>query len=145
MSDSPPLEFVDTNVLVYAHDQTAGSKRDVASRLLARFWQERCGALSIQVLQELAVNLTRKMPHPLTPTRVKGIVTALAEWRVYSPEPADVVQALELGERHQVSFWDAMILCSAARLGCRVVWSEDLNSGQVYSGVEVRNPFSPAT
>lgn len=142
MSDSLAPEFVDSNVLVYAHDRSAGRKRVIARALVDRLWEERTGSLSLQVLQEFAVNVTAKIPQPLSVAEAAGIVSALSEWRLHVPEPPDVVAALELQRRHQLSFWDAMILRSAARLGCRLLWSEDLNSGQVYDGVELRNPFA---
>lgn len=142
MSVSLPLEFVDSNVLVYAHDRSAGAKHEIARELLARLWQERSGALSIQALQEFTVNVTGKIPKPIGIPETLDILTALAEWRVHRPAARDVIEALEIKRRHQVSFWDAMILQSAASLGCRRLWSEDLSAGQSYNGVEVRNPFA---
>ena len=142
MSDRPPGEFVDSNVLVYAHDATAGRKREIARALLAKLWSEKRGALSIQTLQEFVVNATQKVPKPISVEEALDVVTALSDWTVHSPEPADVVEALKRKTRYKISFWDAMILESAACLGCDLVWSEDLNSGQIYDGVEVRNPFA---
>lgn len=141
MSASAALEFVDSNVLVYAHDRSAGQKQKTARALLDRLWQERCGALSIQVLQEFAVNVTAKIPRPLPAAEAGEVVTLLAQWHLHVPAPPDIVAALGLQHRHQISFWDAMILQSAVRLGCRRLWSEDLSSGQLYDGVELRNPF----
>lgn len=145
MSDELAGEFVDSNVLVYAHDVTAGRKWEIAKALVARLWKERRGYLSIQVLQEFAVNVTQKVPEPISNEEARDIVTALCDWTVHSPAPAEVVAALGSKVRHQISFWDAMILESAGRLGCRLVWSEDLSSGQIYDGIEVRNPFAEAT
>lgn len=141
MSGRPPLEFVDTNVLVYAHDRSAGAKQFAARALLARLWRERVGALSVQVLQEFAVNVTAKIARPLPAAEAAAVITALAEWRVFSPQAADVVAALDLRTRAQVSFWDALVIHSANQLGCRVLWTEDLNPGQRFGEVEVRNPF----
>ncbi len=142
MSDKPRVEFVDSNVLIYAHDVTAGRKREIARDLLARLWTEANGCLSIQTLQEFVVNATQKVPRPISTEQAQEIVTALSDWTVHSPEPADVVDALRRQARYKISFWDAMILGSAASLGCGLVWSEDLSSGQIYDGVEVRNPFA---
>ncbi len=143
MSASPAPEFVDSNVVVYAHDTTAGDKREAARALLARLWRERGGALSIQVLQEFAVTVTRKLPRPLALAEAREVLVALGEYLVHSPQPQDVVDALELQNREQLSFWDAMLVRSAARLGCRVLWSEDFQAGRTYDGVEIRNPFAP--
>ncbi len=141
MSDNSRGEFVDSNVLVYAHDVTAGRKREVAKQLLARLWIDGHGCLSIQTLQEFVVNATRKVPKPISVEEAQEVVTALSDWTVHSPEPADVVAALKRQGRYKISFWDAMILESAVCLGCDLMWSEDLSSGQIYDGVEVRNPF----
>ncbi len=135
-------ELVDTNILVYAHDRSAGRKREIAQALLARLWQEGSGCLSIQVLQEFAVNVTRKIPHPLSLAEAREVIDLLAEWQVHSPVPADVAAALRRQEEDRISFWDGMIVQSAHRLGCRILWSEDLNSGQTIAGVEIRNPFA---
>ncbi len=88
------------------------------------------------------VNATRKVPQPISIREAQDVVTALSDWTVHSPQAADVAAALDRQVRYQISFWDAMILESAARLGCARAWSEDLNSGQIYDGVEVRDPFA---
>jgi predicted nucleic acid-binding protein len=133
--------FVDTNVLVYAHDETAGEKRDRARSLLAELWKSGEGCLSIQVLQEFFVTVTRKVPKPLDAVLAAGIIADLSHWRVHSPGSDDVLSAIDSHRRQSISFWDAMIVCSAASLGCEILYSEDLNPGQVMEGVRVRNPF----
>lgn len=141
MSDRPRGEFVDSNVLIYAHDVTAGRKHLIAKDILIRLWTGRNGCLSIQTLQEFVVNATRKVAQPISSEQAQEVITALSDWTVHSPEPADVVSALKRQARYKISFWDAMILESAVCLDCGLVWSEDLSSGQIYDGVEVRNPF----
>lgn len=133
--------FVDTNVLVYAHDETAGRKRKVARELISGLWASRGGCVSVQVLQELYVNVTRKVPKPLATRDAATLIEDLSVWTVHSPGPRDVLSAIELQGRESVSFWDAMILTSARSLGCAVLYSEDLNPGQSYDGVRVVNPF----
>lgn len=134
--------FVDTNVLVYAHDATAGSKRETAVALVERLWDSGHGCVSIQVLQELFVTLTRKLPHPLQAEASTNAVEDFARWTVHAPVVEDVLAAIRLHERHGISFWDAMIVQSAAQLGCDVLYSEDLNAGQRYDGVLVVDPFA---
>jgi predicted nucleic acid-binding protein len=136
-------EFCDTNVLVYAYDETAGQKRTQASSVLDRLWKSGDGVISVQVLQELFVALTRKIPQPVSTPDARTIVADMATWRVVEPGPRDVLDAIDGATRWQVSFWDAMILTVAIRAGAGVVWSEDLNDGQTYDGAIVRNPFSP--
>jgi predicted nucleic acid-binding protein len=134
--------FVDTNVIVYAHDVTAGEKRVRASRLLTDLWESGLGCISIQVLQELFVTVTAKVPRPLPPATAAELVSDLAKWTVHSPGPDDVTAAIEIHQQENLSFWDSMIVRSAAALGCDILCSEDLNSGQRYAGVLVVNPFS---
>jgi predicted nucleic acid-binding protein len=134
-------QFVDTNVLVYAYDVTAGTKRDRARNLMEGLWNTRQGCLSVQVLQEFFVTTTRKIPRPLKALEAARIIEDLAHWHVHAPAAADVLAAVDVHRRTGVSFWDAMILRSATELGCGTVHSEDLNPGQEYDGVEVSNPF----
>ena len=136
-------QFVDTNVLIYAHDATAGDKRVLAKKLLAELWAEGNGCLSIQVLQEFYVTVTRKVRYPLAAEVARQQVEDLGQWLAHSPTVKDVIDAIQLQQRSNVSFWDAMLITSAQRLNCDVLWSEDLNSGQIISGVTIRNPFAP--
>lgn len=136
--------FVDTNILVYAYDRSAGKKHAIAASLVKDCWENETGHLSIQVLQEFVFNVTRKIASPLDPLAVQQIVTDLAHWRVHSPEVRDLLQALDFQERHHLTFWDAMVVQSAIRLDCKQLLSEDLNHGQVYGSVQVINPFREA-
>ncbi len=141
MSAGKDYQFVDTNILVYAHDTSAGAKRERAAQLVEELWNARTGCLSIQVLQELYVSLTRKVARPLSSSSAAQILADLSVWRVHRPEARDVLEAIELHRRYDISFWDAMILRSAGQLGCQVLWSEDLNHDQVYDGIRIVNPF----
>ena len=134
-------ELVDSNVVIYAHDPTSPDKHRAARALMERLWTERSGRLSVQVLQEFFWIATRKIPRPLAAKAALDIVRDLSAWPVFSPTAADVVAAGELAGASRISFWDAMILQAARRSGAEIVWSEDLNPGQVFEGVEVRNPF----
>ena len=134
-------QFVDANVLVYAHDVTAGAKHTRARALVEELWDTRQGCLSVQVLQEFFVTTTRKIPRPLEARAAAQIIADLAHWHVHAPAAGDVLGAIDIYQRTGASFWDAMILRSAKELGCQVLHSEDLNAGQDYEGVEVRNPF----
>ena len=141
MSESSNLQFVDTNILIYAHDASAGLKHIRAQELIRELWQSGEGCLSIQVLQEFYVNVTQKVARPLAPDMAAHIVADLAVWQIHRPGVEDVLGAIRVQNRHQISFWDAMIVASAIQLGCQRIWSEDLNSGQVYDTVTVINPF----
>ena len=93
------------------------------------------------MLQEFYVNVTRKIARPLTPAAARGIIRNYLAWRVEANEPSAVLRASEIGERNQLSFWDALIVASAARSGADRILSEDLNHGQVIEGIRIENPF----
>jgi predicted nucleic acid-binding protein len=132
--------FVDSNVLIYAHDVDAGRKHDVAKRLLRDLWLSRTGVLSTQVLHESYVNVTCKIRTPLSKTEARRVVGTYIQWCL-EPDASDVHEAFRLEDEGGLGFWDALILASAARSGATRLLSEDLNPGQVISGVRVVNPF----
>ena len=108
---------------------------------MERCWQHENGCISIQILQEFFVTVTRKIVAPLDPSTTRQIISDLAQWRMHSPDIGDLLQAIELLQRYSLSFWDAMVLQSAARLKCTRLFSEDLGHGQIYGDVQVINPF----
>jgi predicted nucleic acid-binding protein len=133
--------FVDTNILLYAHDSAAGVKGDHAKKLIEHLWQTGEGVLSTQVLQELCINLRRKVARPLPTDEIRHLIEDYLSWEVVVNTPESVIQALELEIRYKISFWDALILTAAASSGAAVLYSEDLSTGQKYSGVKVVNPL----
>jgi predicted nucleic acid-binding protein len=133
--------FVDTNILMYAHDTSAGAKHERAKALVEELWRDRTGVVSTQVLQELAVNLRKKARKPLDPKATREIVTDYLTWQVIVNGGDSVLGALDLEERYQVSFWDALVLHAANASGAEVVYSEDLADGQTYGSVRVINPL----
>lgn len=141
MSANEDYQFVDSIVLVYAHDISAGEKRERALELVQALWESRRGCISIQVLQEFYVAITQKVPEPVSRATAERIIQDLSLWRVHSPNARDVLGAIDLQHRYQISFWDAMIVQSAVQAGCEVLWTEDLSVGQLYGGVIVENPF----
>jgi predicted nucleic acid-binding protein len=142
MSAEPAREFVDTNVLVYAYDGGAGPKAEQARDLVAGLWRSGQGCLSLQVLQELCVTITRKVPKPMPAAGAAALVEDLSQWTLHEPVRADVLAAIDLHRHRRISLWDALILQSARRLGCGTIWSEDLNAGQAFGAIRVRNPFA---
>ena len=133
--------FVDTNVLVYAHDTKAGPRHEAAQVLVQRLWAERNGVVSVQVLQELHVTVTAKAKLALAPAKARELIRTYAAWLFGPTELQHVVRASELQETEGLSFWDALIITTAAASGATVIASEDLNHGQVIAGVRVEDPF----
>ena len=135
----PADVFIDTNVLVYAHDLDAGAKHEKAKGLLTGLWQLKpLPWISVQVLQELLVTLRRK---GISATDARAVVEAYTRWRVVEYD----VDLLRIGltemERWQLSFWDGLILAAARRARVPTILSEDLSDEQNYHGIKVENPF----
>lgn len=141
MIDSVNYHFVDTNILVYAHDISSGEKHRRALDLIKNLWETEHGCVSIQVLQEFYVTVTRKVASPISADQAAQIMRSFRVWRVHSPTIGDLEKAIGIQSRYLISFWDALIIQSAIQLQCRVLLSEDLNSQQLYDGVKVINPF----
>jgi len=135
--------FVDTNVLVYAHDVDAGERHSVASRLVAGLWETRSAVISTQVLQEFYVNATRKIPLPLPRAVARQIVRNYATWQTEIVGPLEIQSASELEEQHQLSFWDALIIAAAVKGGASRILTEDMSPGRIISGVRIESPFGP--
>jgi len=142
MSAETAREFVDANVLVYAFDPSAKSKQAAAAQLLERLWDSGNGCLSVQVLQEFFVTVTRKVARHLSIDEATDRVREFATWKVFAPVAGDVLAAITLYKQAQINFWDAMVVQAAAELGCDVLWTEDLSDKQVLRGVRIRDPFA---
>ncbi|MEX0802877.1 MAG: PIN domain-containing protein [Candidatus Binatia bacterium] len=134
--------FVDTNILVYAEDRDAKAKHDVARDLIVELWDDRTGVLSVQVLQEFYVNVTRKLKKPLTNPKALEIVKEYLTWTVVENTGKLLMNAIELQQRARLSFWDAMVVQAAIEAGCDQLYSEDLNGGQRFGSLVIVNPFT---
>jgi predicted nucleic acid-binding protein len=133
--------FVDTNILVYAHDRLAGPKHLQARQLVGELWNSGGGILSTQVLQEFSLNVRRKVKHPLSMIEVRKAIEDYLSWEIVVNDGASILEALEIEQRFQVSFWDALIIQAAESAGADVVYSEDLSHRQKYRSLQVINPF----
>jgi predicted nucleic acid-binding protein len=134
--------FVDTNILVYAHDRSAGLKHRRARVLVEQLWDSGKGVLSTQVLQELCINLRRKAGNPLSVDEVRLLIRDYAAWDVATNTPASILKALDIENRHKISFWDALIVQAAEDAGASILYSEDLAAGQRYGATRVVNPLT---
>ena len=134
--------FVDTNILMYAHDAAAGEKHRRAKALVEELWETRAGVVSTQVLQELAVNLRRKAKKPLGAKATRDIVSDYFAWHVVVNDGASILEALDLEARYRMSFWDALVIQAAHAAGATILYSEDLSDQQLYGTVRVKNPLT---
>lgn len=133
--------FVDTNILIYAYDVSAGEKHEHARDIMLELWDSGRGVLSTQVIQEFFVMATRKIPVPAPIKAARDIVHDLLRWEVVVNDGEVMEKAVDLHERHKISFWDAMIIEAASRGGAKILLSEDLSPGRTIAGVKIQNPF----
>jgi predicted nucleic acid-binding protein len=135
----PARSFFDTNVLIYADDKAALAKQRKALDLIAEHRRARTGVVSLQVLQEYFVTVTKKLRVDASVARRK--VELLSEFDVAAPDVVDLLAAIDLHRLHGFSFWDSLILRAAKQAGCSVLFSEDLQNAREIDGVQIVNPF----
>jgi predicted nucleic acid-binding protein len=133
--------FIDTNVLIYAHDVDAKKKHDTARNVLRELWRERNGVLSTQVLQEFYVNATKKIADPLSKESARLVVSSYGVWCM-DTTPSDIAVAFQIEDTSKIAFWDSLIVASALKSGASRILSEDLNAGQTIAGIHIENPFA---
>jgi predicted nucleic acid-binding protein len=132
--------FVDTNILIYAHDLDAKEKHLAAREALDELWANRTGVISTQVLQEFYVTVTQKLAKPLSKKVARTIVNTYVIWCV-DITPAEIAAAFRIEDEARIGFWDALICATAMKSGAERILSEDLNVGQRITGIRIENPF----
>jgi predicted nucleic acid-binding protein len=138
------LVFVDTNVLLYARDDSEPGKRPRAQAWLEHLWQERLGRTSMQVLSECYVNLKRLGGPRLTPEEAWERVARYFAWKPLAADEALLRRARQVEQRYRLSWWDSMVVGAAQMQDCGLLLTEDLQDGAVFGGVRVRSPFTLA-
>ena len=137
--------FVDTNILVYAHDASEPTKQPQARAVLEELWFTGNGTLSTQVLQEFYVVATSRQRIAMSPAEAREIVALYSAWPIVTIDPAIILAATRMHERRSISFWDALIVEAARVAGADRILSEDLTTGEAIDGVRIVNPFVPVT
>ena len=133
--------FVDSNILIYAHDLDAGVKRERAATKLRELWDSGTGRLSAQVLQEFYVNVTQKLATPIARSTAREVIKTYGVWIRRAATVDTVTRATEIADLARISFWDALIVAAAEEVAAEKLLSEDLNDGQVIAGIKVVNPL----
>jgi len=133
--------FVDTNILVYGHDSSAGQKHERAARILLDLWETGLGILSTQVLQEFLVTVTTRIPRPLDLDQAEQVINDLLLWNVVVNDSRAILAAIDLQRRYRYTFWDSLIIQAAISGGAGVLLAEDLQSGQMIDSLKIVNPF----
>ena len=133
--------FLDTNIVVYAHDVSAGHKHEVSRNIMFELWEQRRGVLSTQVLQEFFHVATTKIIHPLNVQTAKEVMEFLLKWNMVVNDGNCVLDAIDIHQKHKYSFWDSLIVASARKGGSVLLLSEDFNDGQMIGELTIKNPF----
>lgn len=133
--------FLDTNILVYCFDGTVPHKKQVAVDLVSELWGTGRGILSLQILKEFFVTVTQKLSVKIDYADARRAVEDFLTWDITQEDRKSMILAMDVARRYQLSFWDANVIVSALLSDCRLCYSEDLNSGQVFDGLKIVNPF----
>lgn len=142
MSTLAEFVFIDTNILVYAHDEDEGAKRDIAASALRELWENGTGALSTQVLQEFYWVATHKLRPSMPHREARDLVAEYSEWCTINSDPQLLVSASLLAENHSISWWDALIIEAALRSGATTLLSEDMQHDRRIGRLTIENPFN---
>ena len=136
------LTFVDTNVLVHAHDRSETRKQPLAQALLEGLWASRTGTVSTQILSEFYVVATRRFDPPMSRRAAREVVSLYATWPLVQVDLPLILAASQLEERHRLSFWDALVVEAGRRAGATRLVTEDLPGARRIGGVRIENPFA---
>jgi predicted nucleic acid-binding protein len=134
--------FLDTNIIVYGHDRSSGEKHTVAKEIMDYLWESRKGVISVQVLQEFFVCVTKKIVNPLPIKNARIILEYLSSWDVVVNDKYITLKAIDLQEKFRFSFWDSLIIQAAIQSQARILLSEDLPNGQAVDTLKIINPFT---
>src|SRR5271168_404954 len=134
MPSTNDIVFVDTNILIYAHDRDAGVRWQRASQALEQLWEARTGRMSVQVLQEFFAVATGKLKAAVGVAAAREVIRTYSPWVTVPTGVDTVLRASEIAEVAKISFWNGMIIAAAERSGAATLYTEELNDGQVIAG-----------
>jgi len=134
--------FLDTNILVYAYDKHEPGKHKRAQAILIAGLEKDNLVLSVQVLSEFFIVVTRRIKNPLSSSEARSIIETVGILPVQDIDFTLVKRAIDTSRTYRISYWDSLIIAAAERSGCKSILSEDLNDWQTYHGILVRNPFT---
>lgn len=134
--------FIDTNILVYGYDLSAGVKHERSKEIIKDLWNTGAGLISTQVAQEFFVTVTRKIAKPLGTQQAREIVRDLLKWKTVIVDGSLILEAIDIHEKYRYSFWDSLIVASAMEGGATTIVSEDLSHKQTIKSVTIHNPFA---
>ncbi len=135
------MVFVDTNVLLYAVDETDPAKQAMAQQWLSACWQQRCGRLSTQVLNEFYANARKRFANAISAGDARAEVRRYQLWKPWLIDQATLETAWAAESRYGLNYWDALMVAAAQHLGCTVLLTEDLQHDQQIDRLRIVNPF----
>jgi predicted nucleic acid-binding protein len=134
--------FIDTNIFVYAQDNSDEAKTKVSQELITKLLLEKQGFISTQVIQEFCNVFLKKSEKPLKPDDIAEIIdNLLMPLLAHTPDSSFYKRAINIYHRHSLSFYDSLIVQAAIDLKCELLYSEDMQNGASYNGVVIINPF----
>ena len=133
--------FADTNVLVYAFDNSEPAKQLIAQQILEEQGGDGSLVLSAQVLQEFFVTVTRKLAKPLSVDDAYALIQQFSVYPMVSATPELILRAISRNRDDSFSFWDSLIVEAALQANCRILFSEDMQDGRQIGQLVIRNPF----
>lgn len=134
--------FIDSNIFVYLLDETDNGKQEIAQALIHTALANSSAQISFQVVQETLNVITRKLPNPVTNQDARQFLDLILSplWTI-NPSRVLYRRGLDLRARYQFSFYDSLIVAAALEAGCTILYSEDLQHGQVIEHLTIENPF----
>lgn len=133
--------FLDTNIIVYAHDRSSVKKNTIAKDIMDYLWQSKKGVISVQVLQEFFITVIKKILKPLSIKDARKILEYLVHWDLVVNDEYITLKAIDIQEKYELSFWDSLIIQAAIQGKTYLLFSEDLPDGQVIESIKIVNPF----
>ncbi|GAB4491412.1 MAG: PIN domain-containing protein [Thermodesulfovibrionales bacterium] len=137
--------FIDTNLIVYTYDSSAGAKHLRAVEIMKDVWSSGQGIVSMQVLQEFFVTVTRKISKPLDIATANEILHDLMKLKTVTVDKEIILKAIDIQKEHKYSFWDSAIIAAAVEGGATTLLSEDLSDRHAIRDLVIRNPFAAAS
>lgn len=134
--------FIDTNVFVYAQDNSDETKTKMSQELISKLFLEKKGFISTQVIQEFCNVFLMKSEKPLQPNDIAEIIDdLLTPLLAHTPDNSFYKRAINTFSKYSLSFYDALVVQAAIDLKCELLYSEDMQNGARYNGVTIVNPF----
>ena len=132
--------FFDSNILVYMQDSDDEVKQQYARQIVGKWTKNNSAAISTQVLQEFYNVTTTKLKQDKTIIKkcIRNFYTNIETVQI---SPPIIEHAIDISIKTQFSFWDSLILAAAIFSQCNILYTEDLNNGQIINGVKIVNPF----